>query len=330
MEQQQERQKRDQEQERYAKRFVNVPFEVMLDERLTLADKFVFGRALGFYEFFESVEKTAAFIGISIDQARKSKQKLERLGLIKCIHNDGRGKRYIAELDVSKMQLSDERQRRLEEKNNGVGEFSQSHWKNQPTYNKVIPKGDQSHSLKDKSFKEAQAPESNDEQLNEEPEEPVRYGKAEINDMLDYWQEQTGFSHHGTKAERYAINNLLRKNGYEATKALVRRVGTARRSDDQFAPQIAKPSQLQGKYSKLEALTMWEERQAKQTAAESAKPEGPRFDLLYPQFRSDEDDWLSSRDTPEAKAERQATVKRLREKYGFRRASSDNSEQAED
>jgi hypothetical protein len=154
----------------------------------------------------------------------------------------------------------------------------------------------------------------------------VRYGKAEINEMLDYWQEQTGFSHHGTKAERYAINNLLRKNGYEATKALIRRVGTARRSDDQFAPQIAKPSQLQGKYSKLEALTMWEERQAKQTAAESAKPEGPRFDLLYPQFRPDENDWLSSRDTPEAKAERQATAKRLREKYGFRRASSNNCE----
>lgn len=319
----------DRQQESERKLYIRIPNEILEDEQLTAADKLVYGRGYSFRRFYESSEATGKALGLCPNQVKISKRKLEKLGYFEMYENTGRGKKYIVREPYIRGSENDLHQGRGSKSDRQTNKKESSQGQNLTPEIKVRQKGDES-SLKDKSFKEAQAPESNDEQLNEEPEEPVRYGKAEINEMLDYWQEQTGFSHHGTKAERYAINNLLRKNGYEATKALIRRVGTARRSDDQFAPQIAKPSQLQGKYSKLEALTMWEERQAKQTAAESAKPEGPRFDLLYPQFRPDENDWLSSRDTPEAKAERQATAKRLREKYGFRRASSDNSEQVED
>jgi hypothetical protein len=302
---QQEKIDRDQEQERYARRFVTVPFEVMLDERLTLTDKFVFGRALGFYEFFESAEKTAAFIGVSADQVRKSKQKLEKLGLIKCFLNDGRGKRYTAELDARKMQISEERRITLEEKPNVTRQKNQSDSEKEPPYNKAENKTE--NSSKDKSFEEAPAPtdESEIEPLKEE--QPKSYGKAEINDLLELWLEETGFDHKSAKAERYAINNLLRKNGYEATKSLIRRVGRARRSDSQFAPQIAKPSQLQGKYSKLEALVIWEEREAKKQQTEiDAKPAGP----IVPRFTPYEDA-REGKTEEELRAECQA----IRDKY---------------
>ena len=324
--QQQERLNRDKEQERFARRFVTVPFEVMLDERLTLADKFVYGRALGFYEFFESAEKTAAFIGISADQARKSKQKLEKLGLIKCFLDDGRGKRYIAELDPRKMKLSAERQRRLEENHNAIGKKNQSPWENQPPENKERLKEEESLSLKDKSFKESSEPTSeNEESLNEEPEKPKRYGKAEVNEILDEWEAATDFQWHGVRQERFAVNTLLRKFGPEATKALVRRVRAARRSDDQFAPQIAKPSQLVGKYEKLTALTMWEERCAR-IKAKAADMDGPDFRKLYNMGErpEDEPEDYAPEYTAEEKQKRREFVSGLREKYGFKRQEADN------
>ena len=181
--------------------------------------------------------------------------------------------------------------------------------------------------MKDKSFKESLEPTSeNDEPLNEESEKPKRYGKAEINEILDEWEAATDFQWHGVRQERFAVNTLLRKFGPEATKALVRRVRTARRSDDQFAPQIAKPSQLVGKYEKLTALTMWEERCAR-IKAKAAEMEGPDFRKLYnmgerPEDEPDED--YSKEYTEEEKQRRQDLVAGLREKYGFKRKEADN------
>ena len=71
------------------------------------------------------------------------------------------------------------------------------------------------------------------------------------------------------------MSGLLRKYGSEATKALIRRVGRATRSRDRFAPQIAKPSQLRGKYEKLTALTMWENRR------DIPADNGPNLRKLY-------------------------------------------------
>ena len=314
MEQQDPEQSRINEQNSLERKWLVIPMSIMADKRLSLADKVIYGRAFFFDEFFESKENTAELLGVSPNQVKISKRKLEALGLLQCVRNDGRGKRYVAVLTQQGRRSKSDPQK---------VKICPSENQNLTPENKAENKTEDS--FKDKSLNEAPAaPRSEDESLNDE--QPARYGNAEINEMLDLWQEQTGFSHHGTKAERYAINNLLRKNGSEATRALIRRVGAARRSDDQFAPQIAKPSQLQGKYSKLEALTMWEERVAKQEAAEEAKSDTPRFDLLYPQFRAEDDDWYTKRDTPEAKAARQATAKRLREKYGFRKVTKDGEE----
>lgn len=302
--------------------YVLLTMEILEDRTLSMAEKFVLARITGFDKaggHYESVENTAAALGLSKRMVQYARKHLEELGYIETVGYSELGTKLIKVKSLHPEPVQNLHGGATIALDEGGAKSARGCKKCQKGVQRLRPiiKGEESIS----SSKEEESPEATsttDSSIKDE--EPKRYGNAEINEMLDLWQEQTGFSHHGTKAERYAINNLLRKNGYEATKALVRRVGAARRSDDQFAPQIAKPSQLQGKYSKLEALTMWEERQQKQEAAES-KSDTPRFDLLYPPLMPEQDDWMDRPDTPEAKAERRATVDRLREKYGFRRVN---------
>lgn len=262
---------RNQQQDSLERKFLVLPFKVVMDERLTLADKLVYARALFFDEFFESTERTAELLQISVKQVQTSKRKLESIGLLNCICNTGRGKRYIA--------LLPGQQGRVEKSSAQTGKICHSDRQNLPTEYKERLNGEKSfNSSFDKSKEDEQARNSSvdDDPLNEE--QPKRYGNEDVNAMLDLWESETGFSHHKTKAERYAMSGLIRQYGCEALKALIRRVGRARRSDNRFAPQIAKPSQLRGKYSKLEALTIWEERMDKESANEST---GPDLQKLY-------------------------------------------------
>lgn len=317
---------RDQLQYGQSRLFISVPFEAMLDERLTLADKFIYGRALFFHELFESVEKTAAFIGISVSQAQKSKLKLEKLGFLRCIEDTGRGKRYEAVYNKKIFRFSEARQTTLAKFAKEISRICEPASQNLRTEIKESIKGEENSSLKDKSFKEAQTPgdESEEVQLNEEI--PKRYGNAEINEILDEWEEATGFSWHSTKQERFATNTLLRKYGSDATKALVRRVKVARRSEDQFAPQIAKPSQLLGKYEKLTALQLWEERQGKAEAKE-AEAHAPAYVPEYMRPPEPQPEWRDVR--PETPEEIEAAKKRLaefRERGGWYKPKSERKE----
>lgn len=295
-------QQRNKEQDALERKFLVIPFSVLADERLTPIDKLTYGRALFFEQFFEAPSRTAKILGCSENQIKISKRKLETLGFIKCVSNDGRGKTYIATVNF-------QQQGRVSKSDTQTIRNCSSENQNLTTENKAENKAE-NISSKDKSFEEAQAPAEDSEKdpLNED--KPKSYGKAEINELLELWREETGFDHKSTKSERYAINNLLRKNGYEATKALIRRVGRARRSDNQFAPQIAKPSQLQGKYSKMEALVLWEERQsqAEQPKTAPGRPiiEGPKV----PVFKPDED-VRANKTEEELRAECQA----IRDKY---------------
>lgn len=300
----QQRQDRDQEQDKLMRHYIKIPFEVMLDDRLTLADKFVYGRALCFHEFFESVERTAAFIGISITQAQKSKQKLEKLGLIHCIEDNGRGKKYLAELEPSRLVKSANRLERLAKTAGQLSKKDQAGWQNLPIEIKEREK--RKHSLKESA-----------EAHGEQEKEQKTFGNPQVNELMADWTDATGFDHSKIKSERYAMAGLIKQHGYEATKALVRRVKAATRSGDPFAPQIAKASQLRGKYSKLEALVQWERRTQAKAAAEEAKKPAAVPVGLYPEFKPDPYDDIP--DTPEAKAQRHATAQALREKYGFGR-----------
>lgn len=315
----------DQQQEA---RYVILTEDILSNPELTSNDKIILARATGFPEFFESAEATGKFLGMNERTVRRSKQKLLELGFLIEIRNTGHGKRYAVDLHRT-LQKADNMsgQNVLSDRTNDarpdkIGNLTGQKWSSDRTKlvteNKERLKGEENSSLKDKSFKEAQTPgdESEEVQLNEEPQK--RYGNAEVNEILDEWEESTGFSWHSTKQERFATNTLLRKYGSEATKALVRRVQRARRADDQFAPQIAKPSQLLGKYEKLTALTMWEERQAKAEAKE-AEAHAPAYVPEYmrmPDGPSQE--YVDVRpETPEEKAEVHRKAMEIRAKLPF-------------
>lgn len=276
------------------KRFIMIPMEIMMDDRLTLADKAVYGRGHFFNEYFESAAETAKLLGISENQVKISKRKLESLGFMTCIANAGRGKRYIT--------LTPWQQGRLSKSDTQTVRKCQSDDQNLTPEYKESLNGGERLSSEDKSSEDASAGES--EQINEE--QPKRYGNAEVNDALDLWEHETGFNHHSTKSERYAIAGLIKQHGYEPTKALIKRVGIATRSRDRFAPQIAKPSQLRGKYSKLEALIQWERRQ------DYRDPDQPNLQKLY---ETPEEYQRPEAEDTTTKEERHANVEAIREQY---------------
>lgn len=272
-------------QESHARRYVILTQDILEDSRITLAEKIVLARISGFEEFFESAEETAEKLNISVDKVRKAKQNLAKLGLIRETSNTGRGKRYTASfLDGP----------RLAKSTNQVGKINQSDWQNQPTENKERLKRE----LKENKTKE-----------KTEPDQPQQFGNPDINALLDAWAEATGFNYKNQKMERYAMAGLLKTHGLEATKALINRVKLARRSGDRFAPQIAKPSQLRGKYSKFEALTLWAERREAEQSSTPAPmvPKNPAY------FYEDPDAY----DTGETREEIHERCEKLREKYGF-------------
>lgn len=299
------------EQAELERKWLVIPMRVMADKRLTLADKVIYGRAFFFDEFFESKERTADILGVSVNQVKISKRKLEALGLIRCVKNDGRGKRYVA-MSPQQGRGSNSDPQRIK--------FCPSENQNLTPENKVENKAEISSSKEEEAH---DAPAQESESLKED-EKPTRFGKAEINDILDEWEAATGFQWHGVRQERYAVSNLLRKYGSEATKALVQRVGVARRSDDQFAPQIAKPSHLMGKYEKLTALTLWEERTAK-IQAKAAEMGGPDLRKFYSAFEFEDEPANYIADySDEEKQRRRDFVTELRKKHGFERKEAGN------
>ena len=308
----------DQQQEA---RYVILTEDILGNPELSSNDKIVLARASGFTEFYESAEETGKFLGMDERTVRGSKQRLLELGYLIELRNTGHGKRYAVDLHRT-LQRADNLtgQIVLSDRTNcpirpdKSGHQTGQKWSSDRT--KVVTENKKR--LKREETIVAQAPEdeTDDEQLKED-ESPKRYGNADINEILDLWEEATGFSHHSEKRERFAANNLLRKYGLEATKALVKRVEVARRSDDQFAPQIAKPSQLMGKYEKLTALKMWEERTAKREEAERANNNTPDFRKLYanpdaPHYYHD-----CRPSTPEEKAEVHRKAEEIKKKLDW-------------
>ena len=307
----------DQQQEA---RYVILTEDILGNPELSSNDKIVLARASGFPEFFESAEETGKFLGMNERTVRRSKQRLLELGYLIELRNTGHGKRYAVDIHrtlqradslTGQIVLSD---RTNDTRPDKSGHQTGQKWSSDRT--KVVTENKKR--LKREETIVAQAPEdeTDDEQLKED-ESPKRYGNADINEILDLWEEATGFSHHSEKRERFAANNLLRKYGLEATKALVRRVEVAKRSDDQFAPQIAKPSQLMGKYEKLTALKMWEERTAKREEAERANSNTPDFRKLYanpdaPHYYHD-----CRPSTPEEKAEVHRKAEEIKKKLDW-------------
>lgn len=220
----------DQNYDENVQRWVILTQNILGAKDINATDKILLAHISGFEKFYASNETTANFLGLTTRNVQVIKQKLVKLGYIKILKDTGRGKIYQFNFErLSKFCQSD------------YQNFDNQTIKKMTTYNKdKIKEKEKGNSSVEKSKKE--------------------YGRADINELEDLWESETGISIKGQQNQRRQLYNLLRKYGSDAIKTLIRRVGVATRSRDRFAPQIAMPSDLTGKYSKLTKLQMWENR----------------------------------------------------------------------
>lgn len=208
--------------------------DILGTKELTVNDKILLAYISGFDEFWASNASAAEFLGISERSIERSKQKLARLGYISTIRDTGRGRVYALNLDRFA-------------KNGGPGspnlaDQTSQKWR---TYN--------INYIKENNIIGANAP-------ADKEKETEAFGRDDINELADLWESETGIAIKKDKNERRQLYNLIRKHGRERMIALVKALGDIKRNGDRFAPQIATPRELTGKYSKLPRLELWLER----------------------------------------------------------------------
>lgn len=240
-------------------KFLVMPFDILAIKELNMTDKFVLARIAGFRTFFEASQTTADFLGLTKLQVDRAKRKLSALGYIEELADTGRGKVYRC-ADVYS----------ILDKMDGARKVTSD----------VTSK---SHQVRRKSHTENKV-ENKDENIINAPsaidDSSKEYGRADINELIRNWSEQV-HDIQGDKTQRRYAYNLIRKYGAEGAQELVERVSAMKRKNDRFAPNIAKLSDLMGKYSKLDKLEAWEQRQQ----AES-KPNEPQYTPPPAYFRT--------------------------------------------
>lgn len=240
------------------RRWVVITQEILGAKDINAQDKMLLAYISSFEQYYASNASAAEFLGMSERMVERSKQKLTRLGYIDIKANTGRGNIYVFRLS------------RLAKN----GEPDAPKLANQTSQNWRTENKDEN---KEKTYK-------GDESVAEgvENSKKQEYGREDINELVELWQAETGIDIKGQQNQRRQLYNLLRKYGADGTKALVKRVGNAIRSGDRFAPQIATPSDLTGKYSKLAKLDMWETRNA--TARPFGQGSAPQDEQPLPSY----------------------------------------------
>ena len=269
------------EQEQTEARYVMLTQAILGSKELTISDKLVLARISGFVRFFESNETTAKFLGIGERTIRTSKAHLLELGYIVEIANTGHGKIYAADL-LRVAKIADQ-----------TGKNCRSDRQNRPPENKY--RINIEHTKRDESA--AHGVENSDKQER---------GRKDINELVELWEAETKITIKGDQNQRRQIYNLTRKYGVEGTQLLIKRVGKMKQACDRYAPSIMKPSDLVGKYSKLDRMLAWEERQR-------FTPKQPTPPRITPTKFEDEE--ISD----EERARISAQIKAAREKLGFSR-----------
>ena len=226
------------EQENKPRLYVVMTQEILCRKDISTAAKLLFARISGFEEYFESSKMAGELLGKSEETIKKAKQELERLGLIKCIKNTGRGKAYCAVLDY----------RVVEKYQSEWSNLSSQSGRKLPPYNKVENKD---YNISNKLDIVQEAPK----------DEQKEYGNQQVNELMATWKQETGVEANSAKANRLAAYNLIRSKGMDGAIAIVRLCGRAMRSKDQYAPVISSFRDLQGRYEKLSKLLAWERRQ---------------------------------------------------------------------
>lgn len=83
------------------------------------------------------------------------------------------------------------------------------------------------------------------------------FGREDINELVELWERETGVSIKGQTNQRRQLYNLTRKYGLDKTRGVIKLAGQAAKSSDRYAPIIATPSELTGRYEKLSKLRLW-------------------------------------------------------------------------
>lgn len=269
-------------------RFVILTQEILESDQLNFAEKIILARITGFETFFESSSATAKALHTSETIVQRAKRKLVKLGFIKEIGNTGRGKIYQANL-----------------------------WKTQPRHDKNVTSDltNLSHQTLQKcqTYNIYRIKENikGDESIAKPVENS--YGRADLNELVALWEKETGISIAGQQNQRRQLYNLVKKYGLDATKTLIKRVGVATHSPDRFAPRIASPSDLTGKYSKLPKLELWENRAkfSKQFGSPAPKMATASLTRGVPEYNGAWDE-----QTDEERAEVSAMMQEFRSKLG--------------
>ena len=240
-------------------KFLVMPFDILAIKELNMTDKFVLARIAGFRKFFEASQSTADFLGLTKLQVERAKRKLSALGYIEELADTGRGKVYRCADVYSILDKMDDARKVTSDVT------SKSH--------QVRLKSHTENKVENKDENIINAPSADDDSSKE-------YGRADINELIRNWSEQV-HDIQGDKTQRRYAYNLIRKYGAEGAQELVERVSAMKRKNDRFAPNIAKLSDLMGKYSKLDKLEAWEQRQQ----AES-RPNEPQYTPPPAYFRT--------------------------------------------
>ena len=96
---------------------------------------------------------------------------------------------------------------------------------------------------------------------------PETYGKAEINQLFETWEQTTGLPITSNRTKnRYACNNLIGKYGDDGVEKLIRVVEKAQ--SDRYAPRVADFCDLQ---AKLNQLLVWAKGKAHSSAVISVE-----------------------------------------------------------
>lgn len=218
------------------RRWVVVTQEILGAKDINAQDKLLLAYISSFEQYFASNASAAEFLGLTERVVERSRQKLTRLGYIDIVANTGRGNIYSFRLGrLAKNGESDSPK---------LADQTSQNWR---TENK--------DENKDETYKGDENVADDEKEANKQ-----EFGREDINELVELWEAETGISIKGQQNQRRQLYNLVRKYGLEGTQKLVERVGAATRSGDRFAPQIATPSDLTGKYSKLPKLEMWEKR----------------------------------------------------------------------
>lgn len=96
---------------------------------------------------------------------------------------------------------------------------------------------------------------------------PETYGKVEINQLFETWEQTTGLPITSNRTKnRYACNNLIGKYGVDGVEKLIRVVEKAQ--TDRYAPRVADFCDLQ---AKLNQLLVWAKGKAHSSAVISVE-----------------------------------------------------------